>query len=91
MTIKQGACISQQIIHPKQEIISLTTSNNYEQKSLESHIEKRNVVEADIWWVPHAVISDLSGNSSDKIENLFKVMFQDSRIAKDFHIGRKKI
>ena len=69
----EGPCINQQTIHLKQQtsLISPTTSNNNNQQILELHIEKKDVVEAEIRWVLHAVISGISDNSSDKIGNLF--------------------
>ena len=85
--------INQQITHSKQQIslFSPTTSKNHKKQSLELHVEKKDVVEAEFMSVLHAVISGLSGNGSDKIGNLFQVMFPDSQIAKDFHINHKKI
>ena len=42
-------------------------------------------------WVLCAVISGVYDNSSDKIGNLFQVMFLDSLITNDFHMDCKQI
>ena len=71
--------------------ISPTTSSKFKQQSWELHIEKSNVVEAEIRWIlQHAVILGLSDNRNDEIGNLFQIMFLDSWIADEFHIDHKE-
>ena len=48
-------------------------------------------IKAEILWALHTVVNHYSANSSNKISNLFKAMFVDSKIANGFSMAKDKL
>ena len=74
------------IPHPPANL-NMTVSKS---ASLESYVIKDDVLKSEILWTLKLVTSHQSYKSSEDTNKLFKTMFPDSNIAKQFTCGERK-
>ena len=74
------------IPHPPANL-NMTVSKS---ASLESYVTKDDVLKSEILWTLKLVTSHQSYKSSEDTNKLFKTMFPDSNIAKQFTCGERK-
>lgn len=67
-----------------------TSSGEPKQSNLKSLVVPKSVLNAEILWTMKVVMSHFSFRSCVGLNDLFKVMFGDSQIAKSFQLSRTK-
>jgi hypothetical protein len=71
--------------------VSCTTSNtNTPSGSLNTYLERRSKMNAELWWTLRTVEKNQSFSSNDDNNFVFKKMFVDSKIAEGYSCGETK-
>ena len=61
------------------------------QKTLDSNIVNKDVTTSEIIWTLKSVVSGFSNNSCDDFAPTLRAMCPDSKLAKEFKLGRTKL
>ena len=69
---------------------SVSNVNPPGQQSLEECIGGSDSTKSEIVWILKSVVCGLSARNSDNMGNVFAVIFPESKIAKNFFLGRIK-
>ena len=70
--------------------VSVSNVNPPGQQSLEECIGGSDSTKSEIVWILNSVVCGLSARNSDNMGNVFAVIFPESKIAKNFFLGRIK-